>query len=52
MPGRNPSPPPAELLSLLRYDPATGVIVWTNTLRGRPAGRRAGSLDKDGYRVI
>ncbi|WP_294645223.1 HNH endonuclease, partial [uncultured Aureimonas sp.] len=52
MPGRNPSPPPADLLSILKYDPDTGILVWTNTLRGRPPGRRAGNLDKDGYRVV
>jgi len=41
---------PENLRQLLRYDPLTGLFVWLVRPNGRvPAGRIAGSPNKDGY---
>jgi hypothetical protein len=44
---------PYDLLkSYLRYEPDTGKFFWTGLVRKSHQGREAGSIAKDGYRVI
>src|ERR1700760_2097964 len=41
-----------RLKQIVSYDAATGVFVWLLRGRGIRHGRRAGSVDKNGYRYI
>jgi len=38
--------------ALLNYDPLSGVLTWGVTRGGKAAGRRAGVLEKSGYRKV
>jgi HNH endonuclease len=51
----------ARLRECLRYEPDTGALIWlvrscddrhTKQWNTRYAGKRAGTIDKDGYRVL
>ncbi len=41
-----------ELLRLLSYDRSRGVFLWRSKVSNRRSGSIAGSIDKDGYRII
>ena len=42
----------ARLKELVSYDSETGIFIWIGKGRGIRTGRRAGSVDKKGYRII
>ena len=43
---------PDYLRTIMRYDPNTGYLYWTAKRKGRRMGVPAGSVRKDGIRVI